>query len=386
MSRSWLYNLQPIGIRTSSVESLTGYISRLALAHCVYVRDLLIHGLLPIFGRGYLIDGSDHNQSAFWKDTPALNSVNTSTRDWTQLLIDSTSQQQLRYLTLLPWSNVLSPRGLMRKTRAWCPFCYEEWRENGLEAYEPLLWSLEVVTVCGRHKHLLETHCPYCGRHSYMLAPRSQPGYCSQCNEWLGKGPNQGAGLFQTSDEDQWRYWVADVVGEMLEKTPGIASFLQKEKYVDFMEMCLHEANGNVSALSGKLGVSRRTVRDWCSGAQLPQLASMLRLCSILEISPCQIFSPDCRSIGTSKGNGLGVAAHLGEKAMKLYRVLDVEKIKGKLIAELQQEKGPPAPMSEVAKCLGYDQSFLYKRFPEICRAIPSIQKEETKREEAKDT
>ena len=87
MSRSWLYNLQPIGIRTSSVESLTGYISRLALAHCVYVRDLLIHGLLPIFGRGYLIDGSDHNQSAFWKDTPALNSVNTSTRDWTQLLI-----------------------------------------------------------------------------------------------------------------------------------------------------------------------------------------------------------------------------------------------------------------------------------------------------------
>ncbi|SRR6266702_1126445 len=158
----------------------------------------------------------------------------------------------------------------------------------------------------------------------------------------------------------------------MLEKTPGIASFLQKEKYVDFMEMCLHEANGNVSALSGKLGVSRRTVRDWCSGAQLPQLASMLRLCSILEISPCQIFSPDCRSIGTSKGNGLGVAAHLGEKAKKLYRVLDVEKIKGKLIAELQQEKEPPAPMSEVAKCLGYDQSFLYKRFPEICRAISS--------------
>jgi len=85
-----------------------------------------------------------------------------------------------------------------------------------------------------------------------------------------------------------------------------------------------------------------------------------------------QVFSPDCRSVRASKRNGVGTAVHLGERAKKFYRVLDVEKIKGKLIAELQQEKEPPAPMSEVAKCLGYDQSFLYKHFPEICRAISS--------------
>jgi transcriptional regulator with XRE-family HTH domain len=182
--------------------------------------------------------------------------------------------------------------------------------------------------------------------------------------------PHRDAGLFQTSDDNRWRNWVADVVGDMLEKTPEIICFLQKEKFADFMETCLDEASGNVSALSRKLGVSRRTVRDWCSGVQLPQLASMLRLCSILEIFPLQIFSQDCRSIGASKGNGFGVAAKLGEKTKKFYRVLDVEKVRGELVAELQQEGVPPRPMSEVAMCLGYDHSFLYKHLSELCRAI----------------
>jgi len=60
------------------------------------------------------------------------------------------------------------------------------------------------------------------------------------------------------------------------------------------VEMCLDEAYGNVSAVSRKLRVSRRTIRDWRQEAQVPQLDSLLRLCSILEISPLQVFSPDC--------------------------------------------------------------------------------------------
>src|SRR5260221_12683791 len=144
--------------------------------------------------------------------------------------------------------------------------------------------------------------------------------------------------------------------------------------------MCLDEAYGNVSAVSRKLRASRRTISDWRQGAQVPQLGTLLRLCSILEISPLQVFSPDCRSVRASKGNGVGTAVNLSQRAKKFYRVLDVEKIKGKLIAELQQEKEPPAPMSQVAKGLGYDQQFLYKHFPEICRALSSRCREYRKR------
>ena len=52
-SRSRLYHLEPIGIGTPLVESLTSYISRLAEAHCVSPKSLVINEILPVLGREY---------------------------------------------------------------------------------------------------------------------------------------------------------------------------------------------------------------------------------------------------------------------------------------------------------------------------------------------
>jgi len=167
----------------------------------------------------------------------------------------------------------------------------------------------------------------------------------------------------------------------MLAVAPYIATLLQKESFAEIVEMCLDEAYGNVSAVSRRLQVSCRTIRDWKQGTQVPQLASLLRLCSILEISPLQVFSSDRRSIGASKGNGVEVAVNLGERTKKSYRVLDVEKVKGKLIAELQQEKDPPRLMSAVAEHLNYDPSFLSKHFPDLCHLIAERYREYRKKQ-----
>jgi transcriptional regulator with XRE-family HTH domain len=281
---------------------------------------------------------------------------------------------------MLPWAQVLAARNLIRRTKAWCPLCYDEWRRHNKRLYEPLMWSLEVVTVCRYHQCPLEMRCPHCNRNSFFLAPYARPGHCSYCQLWLGEVSEQGFQCSVVDDEHRWQYWIADEVGAMLAAAPHMAALPQKEKFAETVEMCLDEAQGNVSAVSRKLRVSRRTIRDWRQGAQVPQLDSLLRLCSILEISPLQVFYTDCRSIRASKGNRIGIAVYLSERAKKFYRVLDVEEIKGKLIAELQREKEPPSPMSEVAKCLEYDQSFLYKHFPEICRAISSRSREYRKR------
>ncbi|MEM9271562.1 MAG: hypothetical protein AAGA80_01180, partial [Cyanobacteria bacterium P01_F01_bin.143] len=40
-TRSRLYHLEPVGIGTPHVESLTSYISRLAEAHCLYPHSLV---------------------------------------------------------------------------------------------------------------------------------------------------------------------------------------------------------------------------------------------------------------------------------------------------------------------------------------------------------
>ena len=48
--RSRLYSLEPIGIGTPEVESLSSYLNRLAQAHCVTVTALITHELLPHVG------------------------------------------------------------------------------------------------------------------------------------------------------------------------------------------------------------------------------------------------------------------------------------------------------------------------------------------------
>src|SRR5262249_59893394 len=47
---SRLYSLEPIGIGTPEVESLSSYLNRLAQAHCVTVTMLIAHELLPLVG------------------------------------------------------------------------------------------------------------------------------------------------------------------------------------------------------------------------------------------------------------------------------------------------------------------------------------------------
>src|SRR5256886_15384835 len=48
--RSRLYRLEPIGIGTPEVESLSSYLNRLAQPHCVMVTTLITHELLPRLG------------------------------------------------------------------------------------------------------------------------------------------------------------------------------------------------------------------------------------------------------------------------------------------------------------------------------------------------
>src|SRR5260370_3114007 len=114
---SYLYYLAHIGIGTPFVESVTSYVSRLAEAHCVALGNLMKYEIFPRFGRSYLPGTTqDHNTSAFWKDSPALNGTSPSAQDFIRVLEQLTLRNNLRFLTMLPWARVLSCRYLVRRT------------------------------------------------------------------------------------------------------------------------------------------------------------------------------------------------------------------------------------------------------------------------------
>jgi len=61
---SRLYHLEPIGMGSSLVESLTSYVTRLAEAHSVTVRNLVSHEIAPHLKQSYLSRSLDQNGHA----------------------------------------------------------------------------------------------------------------------------------------------------------------------------------------------------------------------------------------------------------------------------------------------------------------------------------
>jgi hypothetical protein len=108
--RSRLYRLEPIGIGTPEVESLSSYLNRLAQAHCVTVTTLMVHELLPHVG-------TPAPPRAHPASTPPpgggrglsqhlarqINGLGRIAAAWVQGLEALTGRRDLRFLTLLTW-------------------------------------------------------------------------------------------------------------------------------------------------------------------------------------------------------------------------------------------------------------------------------------------
>ena len=276
---SYLYHLVPIGVRSPMVESLTSYLSRLAEAHSVHLRTLVTDEVLPRLNQSHLYRNDlpvyDH-MTRFWKQSAVLNGTSATLSDWVQGLEGLTLRRDLRFLTMLTFEDVLSSRGLLRRTQAWCPACYEQWREEDQIIYQPLLWALEVIQVCPRHGLLLQLRCPYadCGQALSALAPRSQIGFCPHCERWVGnplsdEGNPQRPGV----QEHEWQQWAAAAIGELLAAAPDFPASPHQELIAAAITTHVQTVlGGNFSALARLLRVHRRTAWEWGRGQQVPQL------------------------------------------------------------------------------------------------------------------
>jgi len=220
---SQLYYLTPIGIGTPLVESLTSYISRLATAHSVLPRTLVTKIILPHLERSHLYREEapvyDH-LTTFWKHSSVLNGTSGTAAIWVQTLEQLTRCNELHSLTFLSFANAISCRNLVRPIQAWCSMCYTEWRRTNQVVYQPLLWHFSAVTICLGHQQQLHTKCPYCERTFHPLTSRSQPGYCSHCQSWLGVSPNRESKQKHMYEEKQ--HWVSATVGNLLAEMPTL--------------------------------------------------------------------------------------------------------------------------------------------------------------------
>ena len=79
--RSHLYCLEPVGIGTPFVESLTIYVTRLAKAHCVSLKSLVMKEILPVLGKECKTRAAYNLLSGFWAAKAlSLNGTGSSAR------------------------------------------------------------------------------------------------------------------------------------------------------------------------------------------------------------------------------------------------------------------------------------------------------------------
>jgi hypothetical protein len=372
---SELYYLRPIGIGTPMVESLTSYISRLANAHSVLLRTLVTDEILPHLNRTHLYQEGqtvyDH-LTTFWKRSAMLNGTCSTAGNWVHTIEKLTQRNDLRFLTMLTFANVLSWRGLVRPTQAWCPLCYEEWRKTGQVVYQPLIWQLSVIDKCPQHQIPLHLHCPYkdCGRPLSPLAPRFQPGYCTHCERWLGHPAVLEDSEPTNRNKREWQIWVQQAVGEMLAVVPGTPSIPSQETFATIISVHVNGAlRGNYSEFARRVRFHRRTVWEWATGLQVPRLDALLQICLYFETRPVHLFVGDIQEIEQIQKNTPGKKLTL-EQRRKRFRRFETEKLRDELELVLRSEEYPPPSMSEVARRLNYDQSHLRTHFPDLCQAI----------------
>lgn len=302
----------------------------------------------------------------------AINGTGITASKWVSALEKLTLQNELRFLTLLSWANVLSTHKLLRDFIAWCPLCYKEWRETGQEIYHPLLWTIQAVVLCPMHLIPLHFKCPdpNCQKEQLIPATKLRPGYCSHCSRWLGVLPKEEASSDKKICNDnhiKWQNWVINVLGELLAAAPGLTILPERKVIAETLSNFATLMNGDINTFVREIVTSTVSMRNWMRGKMPPHLELLLRMCYYFKTSPLQFFTGS-----TSVGHPGDVNAPIWEdKPLKKHRnVVNLDELRQKM-EKILKDESPPAPCRDLHLRLGCSShALLYKYFPDLCHAI----------------
>ena len=157
---SRLYSLEPLGMGTPLIESITSYITRLAAAHHVYPYVLLRGEIAPLVIQQPI---TNHiMQQTSYLNAATFSNLEEATENWVEALNFLTGRNDLHGLTVSSWKNICNTPTLTRRYKSWCSHCFTVWQQEGKILYEPLLWAFKCVDICLIHQQLLDTTCRNC--------------------------------------------------------------------------------------------------------------------------------------------------------------------------------------------------------------------------------
>ena len=367
-----LYHVSPIGLGTPMVESLTGYIVRLAEAHCVSAGVLYWKEIRALADKGNIFTFRVSNTDGY--STHTINGLGAPATDFVRALEALTGNRDLSSLTLLKWAGVLPGHSLLRRCRAWCESCLYAWREANQPIYEPLLWALQAVTVCPYHRRILHQGCPRCERQIGPLDSRSRRDHCSRCEQTLiptATNPTSDSRVLP-GDELEWASWVASALGELLAAAPQITCPPGRDHLAQTIRVCVGKlCSRNASALARLMHVGRGAISRWQRGRSTPRLAHLLSMAYRLEISLLDLLL-GCPTFATSRGfvRAVPVEANAGSQRPTTAYGRRVDRAEVSRTLHMALGETPPPSVEQVMRRLSHAGPTIYRHFPELCRQI----------------
>jgi len=378
--RSRLYRLEPIGIGTPEVESLSSYLNRLAQAHCVMVTTLITHELLPRLGvlappRAHPAPTPPRGGGRGLGQHLArqINGLGRIAATWVEGLEALTGRRDLRFLTLLTWRAVLPTRHLFAPRLRWCPACFEDQRTTGHPRYMPLVWTLNPVTVCVHHRQPFQSHCPVCHQPLVAFSGRSRPGYCSRCGAWLGAAEHGALPPVEPPAAEAWHWpcWVGTTLGHLLQAAPRLERPPPRETVARAFA-AYHAHRSAAGRPPGTVDLGRQRVRSsrWAQGERRMQIDLLLRFCWQMGISLVQFLTepPPVRvppGAVAMPPPSVPVVATVPGPLTGPRR----EALRGALEAALATA-GPPVSLRAVAKRLHMETRTLWAYAPDLCKPL----------------
>lgn len=361
--RSQLYSLKSIGIEEPYIESLTSYLIRLSEAHQVYPSSLISYVIAPILNKEFLIYSTARGGNRFYDGARTMNGFGSNSLDMIDALEKLTKVQQLGILTLASIKEVVPLRYLLKNYLSWCPVCYEEQLNTGDAIYNLLLWSLEMVNTCSRHRCKLETECFLCHKKIPVLHRKSQNGYCPYCNEWLGRETD----LSKHSDENDFDYKITLMAEQIIKHKEQIKISASKHQVIRNLNHLVNiYTEGNMQDFARKLNLAKTTLWGWCNGKALPPLSRVLEICCLFDMSPVNFYIEDIR-VNKEKMVFNAGAYSKGTKKREIKFDYDTAL---SILQKYAYHSDSNISMNVLAKQLGYSKRTLYKHFPDLCKAI----------------
>ena len=366
--RSRLYGVEPRNVGMVWSECLTSYINRLGWQHGVSPRTLAAQEIGPL-----LVDAqwwrypSRKLMSVFCAaNAMGINGSGQLATTWSVLLEQLTSRTDLHLLTSPWWIGDLPVARNLRSSPAWCPACYTEWRQQELPLYQPLLWMLQVVTICPTHKLRLVERCPSCqGKQAVIVSRNTQSGECTKCAVWLGTEGHLS--LEQPLDDElmNWQKWVISVLKEL--RTMSLSSgMFSWDTFFASLASALERHRG-YSQLARLTGINRQFLYQWVWGTVTPSLELILKFCYVCGTTPMEIMAKQWTAL--EQAIQADPASRPSPHERSPWQRIDVERCQN-FIQAILEGREQVLSVRQAALRLKCPEHFLQSHFPLECERV----------------